>query len=93
MPPARRIRIEIPVAETRGEVFVVPVAALAAGLDDTTRITVIAPDGSTRSVRVVAGLVADGLVTVDPVGDELTTNDRVVIGADRTAAPVVEDGP
>ncbi|MEM8902737.1 MAG: peptidoglycan-binding domain-containing protein [Actinomycetota bacterium] len=93
VPPSRRIRIEIPVAETRGEVFVVPVAALAAGLDDTTRITVIAPDGSTRSVRVVAGLVADGLVTVDPVGDELTTNDRVVIGADRTAEPVVEDGP
>ena len=91
VPPSGRIRIEVPVAETRGEVFVVPVAALASGLGDTTRITVIGADGTTRSVRVVAGLSADGFVTVEPVGDELTTTDRVVVGADRAATSTDAD--
>ncbi|MEM9035022.1 MAG: peptidoglycan-binding protein [Actinomycetota bacterium] len=81
-----RVRVAIPVAQTRGEVPVVPVAALSQGLGGTTQITVIDADGLTRLVRVVTGLTDDGFVTVDPVDDELSATDRVVVGIDTSGA-------
>lgn len=78
------VRVSIPVAQTRSEVPVVPVAALDRGLGTSTQITVIDADGVARVVRVVPGLSHAGFVTVDPVNDELTDTDRVVVGIDRT---------
>ena len=84
-PAEGEVLVAIPVARTRGPVPVVPLAALTRGPAATTQLTVIDAEGATRLVRVVTGLDDGTFVTVDPVQDELTTTDRVVVGTDNTS--------
>lgn len=75
------VRITIPVESTDGEVLAVPVAALSAAADGTSRVEVAVGDGDeTRSVTVTPGLSAEGLVEVEAVEGELSESDRVVVG-------------
>jgi len=75
------VRITIPVESTDGEVLAVPIAALSAAADGTSRVEVATGDGdATRSVTVIPGLSAEGLVQVEPVDGELSESDRVVVG-------------
>jgi len=73
------VRVTIPVSSTGGEVLAVPLAALTAGPGGEARVEVLEDDVSTL-VEVTTGLAADGFVEVEPVGGELSPDDRVVVG-------------
>lgn len=78
-------RMTIPIERTEGEVLSVPIAALSAGADGSSRVEVARDDGTTELVEVIVGLEAEGFVEVEPVGQNLEPGkDRVVIGVDRT---------
>ena len=76
----RNVKIVIPVGGTDGAVLVVPVAALSAAADGSTRVEVEQADGTTRFVPVAPGLSTGGRVEVTPLAGELTVGDRVVVG-------------
>lgn len=76
------LRITIPISSTGGEVLAVPLAAVSAGSDGSSRVEVERDDGSTELVTVTTGLSAEGFVEVRPVGGELEAGDRVVVGRD-----------
>lgn len=86
-------RITIPVTSSGGEVMAVPLAALSAGTDGTTRVEVDRGDGNTELVRVSPGLKADGFVEIDAVDDDLRVGDRVVVGRDLVLPGQVGDQP
>lgn len=75
-------RITIPVTASDGEVLAVPLAALSAGTDGTTRVEVERSPGETELVRVNAGLKAEGFVEIDVLEGALEPGDRVVVGRD-----------
>lgn len=75
-------RITIPVTSSGGEVMAVPLAALSAGSDGSTRVEVERRPGETEIVEVNPGLRANGLVQIDAVDDNLAPGDRVVVGRD-----------
>lgn len=75
-------RITIPVTASDGEVMAVPLAALSAGTDGTTRVEVERSPGETELVRVNAGLKAEGYVEIDVLEGDLEPGDRVVVGQD-----------
>jgi multidrug efflux pump subunit AcrA (membrane-fusion protein) len=74
------VRITIPVGGTAGPVLAVPVAALSASADGSTRVEVAMGNGETRFVTVEPGLSAIGLVEVTPLEGQLVEGDRVVVG-------------
>ncbi len=76
-------RVTIPIGETSGEVLAVPLAALSAGADGTSRLEVETSPGETTFIQVSTGLKALGLIEVTPLdGAELAAGDRVVVGRD-----------
>ncbi len=74
------LRVTIPISSTTGEVLVVPLAAVSAGPDGTSRVEVQTTDDATTLVDVTTGLAADGFVEVRAVGGSLAEGDRVVVG-------------
>ena len=76
------LRVTIPVSSTGGEVLAVPLAAVSAGADGSSRVEVEIGDGTTTLVEVSTGLSAEGYVEVRPVGGDLEPGDRVVVGRD-----------
>ncbi|WP_323376833.1 peptidoglycan-binding protein [Streptomyces sp. RB17] len=75
------VRITITAAATSGAVTAVPEAAVSAGADARTTVTVVTAAGTHRVVAVTTGVSADGLVQVTPVhGHALQAGDRVVVG-------------
>ncbi len=80
----QNLRVTIPFASTDGPVLAVPLAALSAGADGSTRVEVERSDGTVEVVAVVAGLNARalGLVEITPVDGRLEAGDRVVVGRD-----------
>ncbi|MFJ9820006.1 peptidoglycan-binding protein [Streptomyces sp. NPDC101151] len=77
----QNVRMTITAAATTGAVLTVPEAAINAGADARTSVTVVRADGSQHKVRVTVGVSADGRVQVTPAGAErLTAGDRVVVG-------------
>jgi HlyD family secretion protein len=77
----QNVRMTITAAATTGAVLTVPEAAINAGADARTSVTVVRPDGSEHRVPVVVGVSADGKVQVTPVGAaRLKAGDRVVVG-------------
>lgn len=74
------LRVTIPISSTSGEVLVVPLAAVSAGPDGTSRVEVQAADESTTLVEVTTGLAADGFVEIAPITGSLSEGDRVVVG-------------
>jgi peptidoglycan hydrolase-like protein with peptidoglycan-binding domain len=74
------VRVTIPVKSTNGKVLAVPVAALSAGPDGSSRVEV-QRNGNTDLVKVTVGLSADGYAQVTPVaGAKLAAGDQVVVG-------------
>jgi hypothetical protein len=83
LPPAlvgATVVLTIVVQSTEAEVLAVPLAALSAAADGTTRVEVQVPSGGTRFVTVRPGLVAKGLVAVVPLEGALAPGDLVVVG-------------
>lgn len=78
-------RMTVPIERTEGDVISVPIAALSAGPDGSSRVEIELDDGSSELIEVVVGLEAEGFVEIDPVGRDLEPGvDRVVVGVDRT---------
>ncbi len=76
------LRVTVTAASSDARVLVVPLAAVSAGADGTTRVSVL-PSGAEApvDVPVKAGLSADGFVSVEPVrGSRLAEGDLVVVG-------------
>ena len=78
----QNFRVTIPFDSSDGEVLAVPMAALSAGADGSSRVEVERADGTVDIVTVVPGLNAraQGLVEITPVDDQLDAGDRVVVG-------------
>ncbi|MEU7719317.1 peptidoglycan-binding domain-containing protein [Streptomyces tibetensis] len=74
------VRITVTAAATAKEVLAVPEAAITAGADTRTAVTVVTDTGGRRTVRVTTGVSADGLVQITPVGARLGPGARVVVG-------------
>ena len=74
------VRLSIAVKSTGQEVLTVPVTALSVGADGTSRVQVQRSGGRSEFVNVEAGLAADGLVEVRPVGGQLEPGGLVVVG-------------
>ncbi|WP_327289085.1 peptidoglycan-binding protein [Streptomyces sp. NBC_01198] len=75
------VRITITAAATDKAVLAVPQAAISAGADARTTVTVVAPSGVQHVVPVRAGVSADGMVEVTPLdGGRLAAGEKVVVG-------------
>ncbi|GGN83225.1 hypothetical protein GCM10010112_61340 [Actinoplanes lobatus] len=74
------VRLTVTAASSESEVLVVPLAAVSAGADGKTSVTVV--DGTARRrVEVVPGLVGDGFVQVTTVdGAALEPGAQVLVG-------------
>jgi peptidoglycan hydrolase-like protein with peptidoglycan-binding domain len=75
------VRLSIAVESTERRVLTVPVNALSVGADGSSRVQVQRPGGRSEFVNVEAGLAAQGLVEVRPVGARLRPGGLVVVGA------------
>lgn len=84
----QNLRVTVPFQSTDGAVLAVPVAALSAGADGSSRVQVERADGSVDVLVVQTGLLARslGLVEISPVDGVLEAGDRVVVGRDSGAA-------
>ena len=80
----QNLRVTVPFQSTEGSVLAVPVAALSAGADGSSRVQVERADGSVEVVVVRTGLLARalGLVEISPIDGDLEVGDRVVVGRD-----------
>lgn len=82
-------RIKIPLEKSEGEVLAVPLAALSAGADGSSRVEVIVKDKETRLVAVNVGLSDKNRslveITSENAGD-LKPGDMVVIGVENPVA-------
>jgi multidrug efflux pump subunit AcrA (membrane-fusion protein) len=75
------VRLTIEAASTSGPVLVVPLAAVSAGADGVTMVTVLDAGGARRRVPVRAGVSGSGYVEISPVnGGVLAAGNRVVVG-------------
>lgn len=75
------VRITLTAATTTEPVLAVPQAAIVAGADAKTTVSVLEPSGKQRAVPVTTGVSADGLVQISPDhGSSLAPGDRVVVG-------------
>lgn len=74
------VRVTIPIKSTKGDVLVVPVAALSARPDGGSRVQVKRADGTTETLRVSVGLSADGYAEIKPIQGSIKEGDLVVVG-------------
>ena len=89
-------RLQIPLERSEGDVLAVPLAALSAGADGSSRVEVERADGTTDLVLIEVGLQDKNrsLVEVIPIGGNLSAGDLVVIGIEQPAAAAASgDGP
>ncbi len=91
----QNFRVTIPFDSSDGEVLAVPMAALSAGADGSSRVEVERADGTVEIVTVVPGLNAraQGLVEITPVDGQLEEGDRVVVGNNVGASDSDEPDP
>ncbi len=83
----RNLRVTIPFGSTGGDVLAVPLAALSASADGSSRVEIERSPGETEFVDVTPGLRAGGLVQITPLGGaSLSEGDRAVVG--RSASEV-----
>jgi len=92
----QNLRLRIPISSTGGEVLAVPLAALSAGADGSSRVEKLVSDNETELVEVSVGLSAQGFVQVEALGGgDIGAGDRVVVGrdyADETEASEETEG-
>jgi hypothetical protein len=76
------VRLTVGISSTDGEVLAVPLAALSASADGSSRVQVERSDGTVEFVRVRVGLSAEGYAEIQPLDGELSIGDQVVVGRD-----------
>lgn len=74
------VRVTVVAATTKVPVLTVPLAAVSAGADGRTTVTVVGADGAQRQVEVRPGASGDGYVQVTPTGRALRAGDEVLVG-------------
>ena len=87
-------RLQIPLERSEGEVLAVPLAALSAGADGSSRVEIERDDGSTELVLVEVGLQdnSSSLVEIVAIDGDLEAGDLVVIGVEQPVlVPVTEE--
>jgi hypothetical protein len=73
-------------------VLAVPLAAVSAGADGSSRVEVDNGDDTTTVLKVTTGLSAEGFVEIRPGEARLDAGDRVVVGRDLLLPGEVERG-
>lgn len=73
------LRVTLTSASTGTKQLVVPVAAVTAAADGTTRVSILDDTGTPIDVEVTAGLSADGFVAIEPANPDLLDADSAVI--------------
>jgi peptidoglycan hydrolase-like protein with peptidoglycan-binding domain len=76
------VKLTIPVESTGGDVLAVPLAALSATADGSTRVEVEHEDGTTTLIEVTIGLDAGGYAEITPVDGTIQEGDMVVVGTE-----------
>ena len=76
------VKLTIPVESTGGDVLAVPLAALSATADGSTRVEVEHEDGTTTLIEVTIGLDAGGFAEITPVDGTIQEGDMVVVGTE-----------
>lgn len=78
-------RLKIPLEKSEGEVLAVPLAALSAGADGSSRVELLTADESSELVLVEPGLSDKNrsLVEIRSLGRDLNAGDLVVIGIEQ----------
>jgi hypothetical protein len=75
------VRLTVTAGSSRGKALIVPVAAISAGADGKTVVTVYGAGGQRRRTEVATGTEGDGFVAVRPLsGGRLRAGDRVIVG-------------
>ncbi|MGI5254124.1 peptidoglycan-binding protein [Actinacidiphila glaucinigra] len=75
------VRLTVTAGSSRGKVLIVPVAAISAGADGKTVVTVYGAGGQRRRTEVATGTEGDGFVAVRPLSrGRLRAGDRVIVG-------------
>ncbi|MEV0189830.1 peptidoglycan-binding domain-containing protein [Kitasatospora purpeofusca] len=78
----KEVRISVTASSTDGPVLAVPSAAVSAGADGGTSVTVLGADGRLRRVGVRPGASGGGYVAVSPEdGAVLAAGDKVLVGS------------
>jgi len=77
----QNVRLTIDGGSTGGEALVVPVSALFASADGSTRVTVVAAGGGETDVTVTVGVTANGYAAVTPLSGRLAAGDQVAVSA------------
>lgn len=73
----QEVRLTIESASTNGKVLAVPLSAIFAMADDSTRVVKVASNGRHERIKVTTGAKADGFVEIS--GKGIAEGDRVVI--------------
>ncbi|MDX2881172.1 peptidoglycan-binding protein [Streptomyces ipomoeae] len=75
------VRLTVTAGSSKKKVLIVPVAAISAGADGKSVVTVYGADGSRRRTEVATSTTGDGFVAVRPLdGGRLRAGDRVIVG-------------
>jgi hypothetical protein len=78
----QNVRLTINGESTGDKKLVVPVSALFASADHTTRVTVVASNGTQTDVQVTVGITAGGYAAITPAaGATLVAGEKVVVSA------------
>jgi len=86
------LRLKIPLERSEGEVLAVPLAALSAGADGSSRVEVEREDGSTELVEIEVGLQDKNAsrVEIKPIDGNIRAGDLVIIGIEQPAVVEVD---
>jgi len=87
----QNLRLSIPISSTGGEVLTVPLAALSAAADGTSRVEMLVSGNETKLIEVRVGLSSRGFVEVEALDNALQPGDRVVVARDLPAGSGNED--
>ena len=80
---SQNLRLRIPISSTGGEVLAVPLAALSAAADGSSRVEKLIDPETTELIEVRVGLASAGFVEVEALVGQLDTGDRVIVGRDQ----------
>lgn len=87
------VRLTVTAGSSKKKVLIVPVAAISAGADGKSVVTVYGAEGSHRRTEVTTSTTGDGYVAVRPLTEgRLREGDRVIVGVPDGGNGGVTDG-
>ncbi len=88
-------RMQIPLERSEGEVLAVPLAALSAGADGSSRVELLVDDDNSELVVVEVGLSDKNrsLVEIRSLGRDIAAGDMVVVGIEQALIASADEEP